>query len=126
MYEKLVESWGGVPEHLQANFGRYIEKDEANADPGVDLSGGSAQIAQALWNQFGADTLADRGVTVSSAPEGCLKAIRIHESIGVDQLQFLVATETIPHDKVMSSIELFGKYIIPELKQGFPLTEPGE
>jgi hypothetical protein len=28
-----------------------------------------------------------------------------------------MATETIPHDKVMSSIEMFGKYIIPELKK---------
>ena len=56
-------------------------------------------------------------VTVSGDPESCLKAIDIHAAIGVDQLQFLMATETIPHEKVMSSIELFGKYVIPELKK---------
>jgi alkanesulfonate monooxygenase SsuD/methylene tetrahydromethanopterin reductase-like flavin-dependent oxidoreductase (luciferase family) len=118
VYERLIESWGGVPDHLQANFARYIKKDNAEGnDAGVDLSSGSAQIAQAVWNQFDADTLADRGVTVSGDPESCLKAIRIHEAIGVDQLQFLMATETIPHDKVMSSIELFGKYVIPELQK---------
>jgi alkanesulfonate monooxygenase SsuD/methylene tetrahydromethanopterin reductase-like flavin-dependent oxidoreductase (luciferase family) len=117
VYEKLIESWGGVPEHLQANFARYIKKNEGQEDAGVDLSGGSAQIASAIWNQFDADTLADRGVTVSGDPESCLKAIRIHESLGVDQLQFLIATETIPHEKVMSSIELFGKHVIPELKK---------
>jgi alkanesulfonate monooxygenase SsuD/methylene tetrahydromethanopterin reductase-like flavin-dependent oxidoreductase (luciferase family) len=118
VYERLVESWGGVPEHLQANFARYIKKENADGnDAGVDLSGGSAQIAQAVWNQFDADTLADRGVTVSGDPESCLKAIDIHAAIGVDQLQFLMATETIPHEKVMSSIELFGKYVIPELKK---------
>jgi alkanesulfonate monooxygenase SsuD/methylene tetrahydromethanopterin reductase-like flavin-dependent oxidoreductase (luciferase family) len=118
VYERLVESWGGVPEHLQANFARYIKKENADGnDTGVDLSGGSAQIAQAVWNQFDADTLADRGVTVSGDPESCLKAIDIHAAIGVDQLQFLMATETIPHEKVMSSIELFGKYVIPELKK---------
>ena len=117
VYERLIESWGGVPEHLQANFARYI-KGEEQADVGVDLSGGSAQIAHQVWNQFDADTLADRGVTVSGDPESCLNAIRIHEAIGVDQLQFLIATETIPHEKVMSSIELFGKYVIPELKNG--------
>lgn len=116
VYEKLIESWGGVPDHLQANFARYIKKEDGS-DAGVDLSGGSGQIAQAIWNQFDADTLADRGVTVSGDPESCLKAIRIHEAIGVDQLQFLMATETIPHEKVMSSIELFGKYVIPELKK---------
>jgi alkanesulfonate monooxygenase SsuD/methylene tetrahydromethanopterin reductase-like flavin-dependent oxidoreductase (luciferase family) len=118
-YERLIESWGGVPEHLQANFARYIKKEgEEQADVGLDLSGGSAQIAHQVWNQFDADTLADRGVTVSGDPESCLNAIRIHEAIGVDQLQFLIATETIPHENVMSSIELFGKYVIPELKNG--------
>lgn len=116
VYEKLIESWGGVPEHLQANFARYI-KDDTNKDAGVDLSGGSGQIAQAIWNQFDANTLADRGVLVAGDPESCLNSIRIHASYGVDQLQFLMATETIPHDKVMSSIELFGKYVIPELKK---------
>lgn len=116
VYERLIDSWGGVPEHLQSNFARYLKDDETH-EAGLDLSGGSGQIAQQIWNQFDADTLADRGVTVSGDPQSCLQAIRIHESIGVDQLQFLMATETIPHDKVMSSIELFGKYVIPELKK---------
>jgi hypothetical protein len=35
----------------------------------------------------------------------------------VDELQFLMATETVPHDTVMSSIEMFGKHVIPELKR---------
>jgi hypothetical protein len=35
----------------------------------------------------------------------------------VDELQFLMATETVPHDKVMSSIEMFGRHVIPELKK---------
>jgi alkanesulfonate monooxygenase SsuD/methylene tetrahydromethanopterin reductase-like flavin-dependent oxidoreductase (luciferase family) len=117
VYERLIESWGGVPEHLQANFARYIKKDDPNSEVGVDLSGGSAQIAHAVWNQFDADTLVERGVIVAGDPESCLKTISLHEAIGVDQLQFLMATETIPHDKVMSSIELFGKYVIPELKK---------
>jgi alkanesulfonate monooxygenase SsuD/methylene tetrahydromethanopterin reductase-like flavin-dependent oxidoreductase (luciferase family) len=118
VYEKLIESWGGVPDHLQANFARYIKKEgSADTDASVDLSGGSAQIAQAIWNQFDADTLVERGVLVAGDPDSCLKAISIHEAVGVDELQFLMATETIPHDKVMSSIEMFGKYVIPEVKK---------
>jgi alkanesulfonate monooxygenase SsuD/methylene tetrahydromethanopterin reductase-like flavin-dependent oxidoreductase (luciferase family) len=117
VYERLIEAWGGVPEHLQANFARYVKKEgiEQGDAPVVDLSGGSGQIAQAIWNQLDADTLCERGVMVAGDPASCLKAIRIHEAIGVDQLQFLMATETIPHEKVMTSIELFGKYVIPEL-----------
>ena len=36
----------------------------------------------------------------------------------MDELQFLMATESVPHEKVMSSIEMFGKHVIPELKRG--------
>jgi hypothetical protein len=117
LYEQLVESWGGVPEHLTANFARYLKRDGAAGAPEVDLSGGSGQIASALWNQIDADTLVDRGVLVAGDPESCLKSIAIHEAAGVDELQFLMATETVAHEKVMSSIELFGKYVIPELKK---------
>ena len=49
--------------------------------------------------------------------ESCLRSIAIHEAAGVDELQFLMATETVPHERVMSSIELFGKHVIPELKK---------
>src|SRR2546425_3193456 len=78
LYEQLVASWGGVPEHLKANFARYLKTEgapgapEGRADapegagaPQVDLSGGSGQIAAALWNQIDADTLVDRGVLVA-------------------------------------------------------------
>ena len=59
----------------------------------------------------------DRGVLVAGDPESCLESIAIHEEAGVDELQFLMATETVPHDKVMTSIEMFGKHVIPELKR---------
>jgi len=117
LYEQLVESWGGVPEHLKANFARYLKGEGVAAAPEVDLSGGSGQIASALWNQIDADTLVERGVLVAGDPDDCLRSIAIHEEAGVDELQFLMATETVPHDKVMSSIEMFGKYVIPELKR---------
>jgi alkanesulfonate monooxygenase SsuD/methylene tetrahydromethanopterin reductase-like flavin-dependent oxidoreductase (luciferase family) len=118
LYEQLVASWGGVPEHLKANFSRYIKGESGAAGaPEVDLSGGSGQIASALWNQIDADTLVERGVLVAGDPDSCLKGIAIHEAAGVDELQFLMATETVPHEKVMSSIELFGKHVIPELKK---------
>jgi alkanesulfonate monooxygenase SsuD/methylene tetrahydromethanopterin reductase-like flavin-dependent oxidoreductase (luciferase family) len=118
LYEQLVASWGGVPEHLTANFARYLKTEGGTgAAPAVDLSGGSGQIASALWNQIDADTLVERGVLVAGDPESCLRSIAIHEDAGVDELQFLMATESVPHDAVMSSIEMFGKHVIPELKK---------
>ena len=45
------------------------------------------------------------------------ETIAIHQEAGVDELQFLMAMETVPHDTVMSSIEYFGTHVIPELKK---------
>ena len=63
-----------------------------------------------------ADTLAERGVIVAGDPESCINAVKLHEATGVDQVQFLMATETIDHANVMKSIELFGKHVIPAFK----------
>src|SRR5207245_10995225 len=76
LYEHLVASWGGVPEHLKANFARYLKGADGPAGPPagrseapeVDLSGGSGQTPAARWNQIGADTLGDRRVSVPADP----------------------------------------------------------
>lgn len=128
VYSRLLEQWGGIPEHLQQNFARYIDvgADVAAADNvaadavagaagTVDLSGGTA-LAQKIWEEFDADTLADRGVIVAGDPDSCVQAAKLHEATGIDQLQFLMATETVTHDQVMESIELFGKQVLPHFK----------
>src|SRR5262249_61690343 len=99
LYEQLVASWGGVPEHLKANFSRYLKTEGAAGAPEVDLSGGSGQIASALWNQIDADTLVERGVLVAGDPDSCLRGNAIHEEGGVDELQFVMATGTVTRDR---------------------------
>ena len=83
---------------------------------GVDLSGGSAQIANAIWKpvrrRHPGGPRRHRLRRSRQLPAGRSSSTR---ATGVDQLQFLMATETIPHDKVMSSIEMFGKHVIPQL-----------
>ena len=118
IYARLLEQWGGVPDHLAQNFSRYVDvpAQGGNGGSALDLSGGSA-LAQKVWEEFDAATMAERGIIVAGDPESCIKAARLHESTGVDQLQFLMATETVPHNKVMESIEMFGKYVIPEFRK---------
>ena len=60
--------------------------------------------------------MAERGIIVAGDPDSCIKAAKLHEATGVDQLQFLMATETIGHKDVMKSIEMFGKHVIPSFK----------
>ena len=123
IYARLLEQWGGVPEHLVQNFARYVDVKETSASANggeassLDLSGGSA-LAQKIWEEFDADTMAERGIIVAGDPEACIKGAKLHEATGVDELQFLMATETVGHDEVMKSIEMFEKYVIPEFRHG--------
>ena len=119
VYARLVEQWGGVPDHLAQNFSRYVDVDVADVSANggqIDLSGGTA-LAQKIWEEFDAETLANRGVIVAGDPEHCIEAVKIHEATGVDQLQFLMATETVGHEDVMKSIEMFGKHVIPAFRK---------
>ena len=63
-----------------------------------------------------ANTLCDRGVIIAGDPESCIKAIRMYEEIGVDQVIMIMQTETVPHERVMRSIEMFGKDVLPTFR----------
>jgi hypothetical protein len=39
--------------------------------------------------------------------------VQQHEAAGVDQTLLIMQTDQIPHTKVVRSIELFGKEVIP-------------
>lgn len=120
-YEELLEAWGGVPDHLQADFGRWLrQSDEAHkaqaVQAGISLDSGPG-AARAAFAQMDANTLCDRGVIIAGDPESCIKAIRMYEDIGVDQVIMIMQTETIPHERVMRSIEMFGKYVFPAFRK---------
>ena len=106
-YEELLEAWGGIPDHLQADFGRWLrQSDEAHqaqaAEAGISLDAGPG-AARAAIAQLDANTLSDRGVIIAGNPESCIKTVQMYEDIGVDQCMLIMQTETIPHEKVMES-----------------------
>ena len=120
-YEELLEAWGGIPDHLQADFGRWLrQSDEAHkqqaSEAGISLDAGPG-AARAAIAQLDANTLADRAVIIAGNPDSCAKAIQMYDEIGVDQVMMIMQTETIPHEKVLSSIEMFGKYVFPKVRE---------
>ena len=121
-YEELLEAWGGVPEHLSADFSRWLrqsdeEHQQLAQDVGLSLDAGPG-AARAAIAQLDGKTLSDRGVIIAGNPESCIKTCEMYEEIGVDQVMLIMQTETIPHEKVMGSIEKFGKEVIPHFKNG--------
>ena len=127
IYARLLEQWGGVPDHLKQNFSRYVDvgdQTEDEVEQSLDFSGGEA-IAHRAWNDLDADTLSDRAVVIAGDPDSCIEALKKHEAIGIDQMMIMMQTETIPHEKVMESIELYGKYVIPEFKKAEEVAAAG-
>ena len=49
-------------------------------------------------------------------PDQCIETCKRYEAAGVDLLLCLVNPYKIPHEKVMQTIELMGKHVIPEFK----------
>ena len=72
--------------------------------------------ARAAFAQLDGKLISERGVVISGNPESCIKTCQMYEDIGVNQVILIMQTETIPHDKVMGSIEKFGKEIIPAFR----------
>ena len=116
-YEELLESWGGVPDNLKADFGRWLRQSDDEhktqaAEAGISLDSGPG-AARAAVAELDANILSDRGVIIAGNPESCINTIKTYEDVGVDQVMLIMQTETIPHDQVMESIELYGKEVIP-------------
>jgi alkanesulfonate monooxygenase SsuD/methylene tetrahydromethanopterin reductase-like flavin-dependent oxidoreductase (luciferase family) len=116
-YEDLLASWGGVPDHLKADFGRWLRQADEDhkkqaLEAGISLDSGPG-AARAAFAQMDANTLCDRGIIIAGDPESCIKGVQLYEEAGVDQIITIMQTETIAHDKAMRSIEMFGKYVIP-------------
>jgi alkanesulfonate monooxygenase SsuD/methylene tetrahydromethanopterin reductase-like flavin-dependent oxidoreductase (luciferase family) len=108
VYENLLNAWGGIPEHLQANFDRFLGGGEP------DLGGGNAP--RSALGQLPAELLAERGVIVAGNPDTCINCVQQHVAAGVDQTLLIMQTDQIPHQKVVRSIELFGKEVIPAFR----------
>jgi alkanesulfonate monooxygenase SsuD/methylene tetrahydromethanopterin reductase-like flavin-dependent oxidoreductase (luciferase family) len=120
VYQDLLQAWGGVPDHLKSQFSRWIRQSNEKvqtvaAEQGINLDSGP-EAARAAIGMLDADTLCDRGAIVGGDPDSCIKIIKKFEEIGVDQLTLVMQTETVPHEKVMKSMELFGKYILPAFR----------
>jgi len=120
-YEELLEAWGGVPDNLKADFGRWLRQSDDEhktqaEEAGISLDSGPG-AARAAVAELDANILSDRGVIIAGNPESCIKTIKTYEDVGVDQVMLIMQTETIAHDLVMESIELYGKEVIPAFQE---------
>jgi alkanesulfonate monooxygenase SsuD/methylene tetrahydromethanopterin reductase-like flavin-dependent oxidoreductase (luciferase family) len=64
------------------------------------------------------------GAAIFGSPESCIRAIERFRQCGIDQL--VMRIDSVSHDKIMKSIELFGRYVIPHFKNPRNFMRPAE
>jgi alkanesulfonate monooxygenase SsuD/methylene tetrahydromethanopterin reductase-like flavin-dependent oxidoreductase (luciferase family) len=60
------------------------------------------------------EALTAEGYAIIGDPDDCAKAVQKWLDIGVDQLTFSPTTNILPTEAVVSSMELFGREVIPQ------------
>jgi hypothetical protein len=113
-YAAAAESFVWYVRHGAALIGSVAEWLE-----GTDLQSYSYTAAPLEHERSGAldhltfDFLYDTGSAVIGDPEVCIATAKRYEGAGCDLLLCLVNPLKIPHDKVMQSIDLLGKEVLP-------------
>jgi hypothetical protein len=60
------------------------------------------------------DYIYESGAGVIGDPDRCIEICKRYEAVGCQLLFCLLNPYNIPHEEVMTSIELLGKHVIPE------------
>ncbi|HWM11102.1 MAG TPA: LLM class flavin-dependent oxidoreductase [Solirubrobacteraceae bacterium] len=68
--------------------------------------------------------LQESGNFIVGDPDACVSQLRVLEEMGIDTV--LLRIDSLPHDQLMRSIELFGKYVIPHFKAPSTVVRPAD
>ena len=63
-----------------------------------------------------ADSLLEGGFVMAGTPEDCAKVLDSFYQVGVDQVIVHMQMGNVPHERIMESIELIGRELIPRYK----------
>ena len=73
-------------------------------------------VEEGMHKLLSMEYLQETNACVVGDPEECIRMCRAYEKAGVDLLLCLVNPYKIPHEKVMQTIELLGKEVIPHFQ----------
>jgi alkanesulfonate monooxygenase SsuD/methylene tetrahydromethanopterin reductase-like flavin-dependent oxidoreductase (luciferase family) len=98
-------AWGSYnPEDVPESYRWYAEM----AKKGSDLKSTLATMSTEEMNEM--------TVVVAGSPAHCLEQLKAYEAVGVDEILCLMQMGTIPHEKIMRSIELIGTEVLPHFE----------
>lgn len=86
----------------------FYEDSLKRAGQQVDFSSTWAKLASL-------ERAVQEGMALVGDPETCIQWIRDYESLGVGEI--FLRLEGLPHEQIVESIRVFGKYVIPAFKR---------
>jgi len=121
-YAVAKESFEWYPQRsaeLVGSIPLWLEEMKAKADGTYAYLDEVKQIVeQRLHTLADLDTLLGMNAVIAGDPDEVVRRCKAYEATGADLLLCLVNPYNIPHEKVMQTIDLFGKYVIPEFETG--------
>jgi len=95
-------AWGSYdPKDVPESYRWYAEM----ARKGSDLKSTLGALTTEEMNEM--------TVVVAGNPAHCLEQLKAYEDVGIDEVLCLMQMGTIPHEKIMRSIELIGTEVLP-------------
>ena len=73
-------------------------------------------IVKMMKNECTFDDLDREDMVIVGGVDDCIRKVERYQKAGLDHMICLMQADRIPHDKVMRSIELFAKEIIPRFR----------
>lgn len=95
---------------LVASVGLWQQGEDANASNTYDYV---KKMLGMNPDDIKFDDLLERDMVIVGSPETCIKKVKRYQEAGCDQYLAMMQIRDIPHQDIMDSIDLFGKYVIP-------------
>jgi len=105
---------------LRATFGVCANESSPSDGRVVSLDHGCGAHSETDADQAGwvitLEDLDEKGAVLCGDPDRVIEVAKRYEVAGCEMLMCLVNPYKIPQDKVMESIELIGKHVLPEFQ----------
>ncbi len=120
-YDISRESFAWYVQHsaeLVSSVPLWLEEMKGEADGTYAyLEEARQAVEQRLHELASFEALLGLSAVIAGDPDEVVERCKAYEATGADLLLCLVNPYKIPHDKVMQTIDLFGKYVIPEFER---------
>jgi alkanesulfonate monooxygenase SsuD/methylene tetrahydromethanopterin reductase-like flavin-dependent oxidoreductase (luciferase family) len=113
------ESFTWYPKHGAALIGsvaQWLREEQEELGTYEYLGSTADRVADGSLNALTMNYLVDSKAVVVGNPGDVIETFKAYEATGCDLVFCLFNPYNVPHEKVMQTIELMGRYVLPEFK----------